>query len=190
MAVFGAPAALEDHALRACLAAVAIQREIQPFAGDIERDDGVALRLRVGLNSGQVIAGEINSGPAGYTAIGEPVVMAQRMESAAPPGGVMISESTGRLLENAAVLRDYELGQIKGTDVPVPAHRLLAVGGVLRKTRGRRGPGGLTHGAASRRSGRRRSDERRSHLRFTAGNGNGPQGFCRNLPGNGGLASQ
>ncbi|KZS61953.1 AAA family ATPase [Mycobacterium pseudokansasii] len=128
MAVFGAPAALEDHALRACLAAVAIQREIQPLAGDIERDDGVALRLRVGLNSGQVIAGEIGSGPAGYTAIGEQVGMAQRMESAAPPGGVMISESTARLVENAAVLGDSELVQIKGTDVPVPAHRLLAVG--------------------------------------------------------------
>lgn len=54
--------------------------------------------------------------------------MAQRMESAAPPGGVMISESTARLVENAAVLGDSELVQIKGTDVAVPARRLLAVG--------------------------------------------------------------
>ncbi|KZS58610.1 hypothetical protein A4G26_13330 [Mycobacterium kansasii] len=88
----------------------------------------MALRLRVGLNSGQVIAGEIDSGPAGYTAIGEQLGMAQRMESAAPPGGVMISESTARLVENAAVLGDSELVQIKGTDVAVPAPRLLAVG--------------------------------------------------------------
>ncbi len=59
MAVFGAPVALEDHALRACLAALEIQREVQDMAADIDRRDGVSLRLRIGLNSGQVIAGEI-----------------------------------------------------------------------------------------------------------------------------------
>ena len=57
-----------------------------------------------GLNSGQVIAGEIGSAPLGYTAIGEQVGMAQRMESVAPPGGVMLSASTARLVDGAAVL--------------------------------------------------------------------------------------
>ena len=57
------------------------------------------LQLRIGLNSGQVIAGEIGSGGAGYTAIGEQVGLAQRMESVAPPGGVMLSASTARLVE-------------------------------------------------------------------------------------------
>ncbi|MDT7722230.1 MAG: hypothetical protein QOE94_3241, partial [Mycobacterium sp.] len=92
-----------------------------------ERDD-VDLQLRVGLNSGQVIAGEIGSGPFGYTAVGEQVGMAQRMESVAPPGGVMLSTSTARLVEDAATLGESELVQIKGADVPVPARRLLGMG--------------------------------------------------------------
>ena len=87
MAVFGAPVALEDHAIRACLAALDIHNETERLAEQVDRDDGVALQLRIGLNSGAVIAGEIGSGPLGYTAIGEQVGMAQRMESAAPPGG-------------------------------------------------------------------------------------------------------
>ena len=91
MAVFGAPVALEDHAIRACLAALGIQEETARLAAEVKERDGVDLRLRVGLNSGQVIAGEIGSGPFGYTAIGEQVGMAQRMESVAPSGGVMLS---------------------------------------------------------------------------------------------------
>jgi len=83
MAVFGAPTALEDHAIRACLAALAIQEEAKRLAVDVRERDGVELLLRVGLNSGQVIAAEIGSGPFGYTAVGEQVGMAQRMESVA-----------------------------------------------------------------------------------------------------------
>ena len=80
------------------------------------------------MNSGQVIAGEIGSTAGGYTAIGEQVGMAQRMESAAPPGGVMLSESTARLVENVVLLEEPELVHIKGADAPVPARRLLAIG--------------------------------------------------------------
>ena len=72
--------------------------------------------LRVGLNSGQVIAGEIGSGALGYTAIGEQVGMAQRMESVAPPGGVMLSASTARLVDGAAALGEPESVRIKGAD--------------------------------------------------------------------------
>jgi len=104
MAVFGAPVALEDHAIRACTAALGVQDEAKRVAVDVQDRDGVDLLLRVGLNSGQVIAGEIGSGPFGYTAIGEQVGMAQRMESVAPPGGVMLSASTARLVDDAATL--------------------------------------------------------------------------------------
>ncbi|WP_293331043.1 adenylate/guanylate cyclase domain-containing protein [Mycobacterium sp.] len=127
MAVFGAPAALEDHALRACLAALGVQGEAKRLAADVERRDGVNLRLRVGLNSGQVIAGEIGSGALGYTTIGEQVGIAQRMESVAPPGAVMLSASTARLVEDAAVLDNPELVRIKGADQPVCAQQLLSV---------------------------------------------------------------
>ena len=128
MAVFGAPVALEDHAVRACLAALGVQEEAKRLAEEVQRRDGVELQLRVGLNSGQVIAGEIGSGPFGYTAVGEQVGMAQRMESVAPPGGVMLSASTARLVDGAAALGEPELVRIKGADKPVAAQRLLGIG--------------------------------------------------------------
>jgi class 3 adenylate cyclase len=127
MAVFGAPVALEDHARRACLAALGIQEDIPRLAAEVQRRDGVDLQLRVGLNSGQVIAGEIGSTALGYTAIGEQVGMAQRMESVAPPGAIMLSDSTARLVEGAAVLGEPQLVRIKGADEAVPARRLLNV---------------------------------------------------------------
>ncbi|HEX3285516.1 MAG TPA: adenylate/guanylate cyclase domain-containing protein, partial [Mycobacterium sp.] len=128
MAVFGAPAALEDHAIRACLAAVGVQEEAKRLAVEVRERDGVDLQVRVGLNSGQVIAGEIGSGSLGYAAIGEQVGMAQRMESVAPPGGVMLSESTARLVEHTVTLAEPEQVRIKGADAPVPARRLVAIG--------------------------------------------------------------
>jgi adenylate cyclase len=127
MAVFGAPIALEDHAVRACRAALDIHKDLKQLASTLETSDEITLELRIGLNSGEVIAGEIGSGPLRYTAIGEQVGMAQRMESVATPGGVMISASTARLVENAAILGDVELVRIKGADDPVPARRLLAI---------------------------------------------------------------
>jgi class 3 adenylate cyclase len=128
MALFGAPVALEDHAIRACLAALDIQTEAARLAAEVQRRDNITLRLRVGLNSGRVVAGEIGSGLTGYAAIGHPVGYAQRMESVAPPGGVMLSEATATLVEHAAVVKDTELVRIKGTDQPVPVRQLLAIG--------------------------------------------------------------
>lgn len=128
MALFGAPVALEDHAFRGCLAALAIQREVGEVAAEVGRRDGVALQLRVGLNSGRVIAGQIGTGSLGYAATGETVGRAQRMESAARPGEVMLSESTVRLVEHAVVLAAPEWLRIKGSDEPVLARRLVAVG--------------------------------------------------------------
>ena len=128
MAVFGAPVSLEDHAVRACLAALGVQEEAKRLAVGVHDRDGVDLRLRVGLNSGQVIAGEIGSGPFGYTTIGAQVGMAQRMEAAAPPGGVMLSQSTARLVDGAAALGEPEMVRIKGAEEPVAARRLLGAG--------------------------------------------------------------
>ena len=134
MAVFGAPIALEDHAVRACLAALAIQQETARLAAEVEDHDGLDLQLRVGLNSGEVIAGEIGSGPLGYTAVGQHVGMAQRMESVALPGGVMLSASTARLVEGAADLGAPEVVHIKGANEPVTAYQLLGIGDRHRAT--------------------------------------------------------
>lgn len=127
MAIFGAPTALEDHALRACLAALGVQEKARRLAAEVGDRDGVNLQLRVGLNSGQVIVGEIGSGALGYTAVGVQVGMAQRMESVAPPGVVMLSESTARLVEQTAVLGAPQTVRIKGAEDAVPARRLLRV---------------------------------------------------------------
>ena len=128
MAIFGAPISLEDHAVRACLAAVGIQEEAKRLAVEVQDRDGVDLRVRVGLNSGQVIAGEIGAGALGYGAIGEQVGMAQRMESVAPPGGVMLSESTARLVDHTVMLAEPEWVRIKGAEEPVPTRRLMGIG--------------------------------------------------------------
>ncbi len=136
MAIFGAPVALEDHAMRACRAALEIHTAIGDLANEVVRQDRVELRLRIGLNSGQVIAGEVGTAATGYTAIGEQVGMAQRMESVAPPGGVMLSESTAALVENSARLADPELVSIKGAPDPVKARRLIDLPSRHGRTRG------------------------------------------------------
>lgn len=127
MAVFGAPVALEDHAVRACLAALGIQEAANRLAVEVRDRDGVDLQMRLGLNSGQVIAGEIGSGSFGYTAVGAQVGMAQRMEAVAPPGGVMLSAATARLVEKYAILGELEMVHIKGSDQPVAGRRLVSV---------------------------------------------------------------
>ena len=83
--------------------------------------------MRVGLNSGQVIAGELGSESLGYTAVGDQVGLAQRMESVVLPGGVMLSVSTARLVDNAAALSDPEMVRIKGAAEAATAHRLLGI---------------------------------------------------------------
>jgi class 3 adenylate cyclase len=127
MAVFGAPVALEDHAIRACRAALGIQEGSAQLADEVKNRDDIDLRLRVGLNSGQVIAGEIGSRSLGYTTIGEQVGKAQRMESVSPPGGVMLTASTAQLVDGVAHLGESEMVHIKGTDEPVAAQRLLGM---------------------------------------------------------------
>lgn len=128
MVLFGAPAALEDNAFRACLAALAIQQEALELAQEVRERDGVTLQLRVGLNSGQVIAGEVGAESSRYVATGETVGFAHRMQSVAPPGGVMLAESTARLVEGRMVVGEPERVRIKGTDTPVRARQLMAIG--------------------------------------------------------------
>jgi adenylate cyclase len=126
MALFGAPIALEDHALRSCLAALAIQSEIKELAERLQKSDGVELHIRIGLNSGEVIVGELGSSPFSFTAVGEHVGMAQRMQSAAAPDTVLLAESVAWLVDGAVVLGEREWVHIKGSADTVPARRLIA----------------------------------------------------------------
>ncbi|MDV3128485.1 AAA family ATPase [Mycobacterium sp. 21AC1] len=127
MALFGAPVALEDHALRACVSALEIQAVTAALAAAVLRRDRVALQIRIGLNSGDVIAGDIGAGPGRYTAVGHPVGLAQRMEAAAPPGGVLCTESTARLVEDITRLGPVKNVRVKGAAAPVQARQLHSV---------------------------------------------------------------
>src|SRR6185369_9378006 len=110
-----------------CKAALGIQEETNRLASDVRERDGIELRVRVGLNSGRVIAGDIGSGSMGYRATGSPLGFAQRMESVAPPGGVALSESTAQLVEDLTVLTEPRWEHIKGADEPVCVRQLLAI---------------------------------------------------------------
>lgn len=127
MAVFGMPYALEDHAVRACAAALRLQDEADSLSTEVWGRDRIHVRLRIGLNSGEVVVGSIGSGSLGDTTIGEHVGLAQRMESVAPAGGVLLSAATSRLVEHCTLLGAPEVLRIKGTDAPVTVRRLLAV---------------------------------------------------------------
>ncbi len=95
MALFGAPIAHEDHAQRACHAALAIQRALVPYSEEIKQRYGIDFRMRIGLNSGTVVVGAIGDDlRMDYTAMGDTTNLAARMETAAEPGSVLVSAST------------------------------------------------------------------------------------------------
>jgi class 3 adenylate cyclase len=129
MALFGAPLAHEDHAQRACHAALSIQKAIAEYGEKVRKDCGVEFRMRVGLNSGPVIVGTIGDDlRMDYTAIGDTTNLASRMETMAAAGTVRVSENTHRLA------RDYfefaSLGEVavKGKERLQPAYELLRAG--------------------------------------------------------------
>jgi class 3 adenylate cyclase len=98
MALFGAPVALEDHARRACYAGLEMQHSVAAYATELRETEGIELALRVGINSGEVIVGDIATADRfTYTAIGHTVGLAQRMEAIAAPGGVYLTGPAARL---------------------------------------------------------------------------------------------
>ena len=133
MALFGAPVALEDHALRAVQAALATQETIAGFAEDLKCQHGVEMRLRIGLNTGVVVVGRIGDDlRMDYTAMGETTNLAARVQSLAEPGTVLITEATQQLV--AGFVRSEPMGRvpIKGLTEPVEIHRVT---GRRRRTR-------------------------------------------------------
>jgi class 3 adenylate cyclase len=133
MALFGAPLALEDHALRAVQGALAIQETIAGFSEELNRQRGVEIRLRIGLNTGAVMVGKIGDNlRMDYTAVGETTNLASRVQSLAEPGTVLITEATQRLV--AGFVQSEPMGRvpIKGLTEPVEIHRVT---GRRRRTR-------------------------------------------------------
>jgi class 3 adenylate cyclase len=117
MALFGAPVAYEDHARRACLAGLHLQASVSAFAAELLRTRDLELRLRVGLHSGEVVAGVVGLGE--YTAVGHAVGMAQRVQALGEPGTVCLSEVTARLVAGDFDLHDLGRFEVKGAASPV-----------------------------------------------------------------------
>src|SRR4029450_7523243 len=145
MALFGAPITHEDHALHPCSAALALQAALQAYADDVRRRHGVTLRLRVGLNAGEVVVRAIgNDLHMDYSAVGQTVHLAARMEQLAPPGSILLTAATLRLVEG--LVRANALGPIpvKGLPGPVEVFELIGTSAIRRRLRAA-ATRGLTH---------------------------------------------
>jgi len=120
MALFGAPVAHEDHAVRACYAALRMQEAINAYAPELLRSHGVSVQIRVGLNSGDVVVRSIGSDlHMDYSAIGQTTHLAARMEQLAPPGAVYATAAVLRLAERHVVARAIGPTPVKGLPSPV-----------------------------------------------------------------------
>jgi len=129
MALFGAPIAHEDHARRACYAALHLQRELAAYAAELRRALGLSFAVRMGLNSGEVVVGQIGEDLGmEYTALGHTVGLAQRVESLAAADRVYLTQHTASLVEGYLALADLGEFQLKGSSTPLRVHELTGVG--------------------------------------------------------------
>jgi class 3 adenylate cyclase/tetratricopeptide (TPR) repeat protein len=129
MVLFGAPVAHEDHARRACYAALLLQKGLAEYAAELRRAEGINLSLRVGLNSGDVVVGTIGEDLGlEYTAIGHTVGLAQRMEQLAEPGRTYLAEDTAALVDGYLALEDLGEFEVKGVSRPLRVYELTGVG--------------------------------------------------------------
>ena len=125
MAVFGIPRLHEDDPVRAVRAADGMREALDVLNAELERDHGVGIRIRIGVNTGEVVAGDPSSGQRLVT--GDAVNVAARLEQAAAPGEVLVGESTYRLVKDAVEVEPVEPLELKGKSERVPAFRLLTV---------------------------------------------------------------
>ncbi len=125
MAVFGIPELHEDDALRAVRAATELRQALAALNEELEQEFGARIGIRVGLNTGEVVAGDGSGGQ--MLATGDPVNVAKRLEEAARTGEILVGEATRRLVENAAILEPREELTLKGKSTAQPAWNVLAV---------------------------------------------------------------
>jgi class 3 adenylate cyclase len=125
MALFGAPIGHEDHAVRACYAALRMQRRVTLYADEIQRGGGTPVQIRVGLNSGEVVVRAIGSDlHMDYTAVGQTTHLAARMEQMAKPGSVLVTGDTLKLAEGYVQVRPLGAVRVKGLDAPTSVYEL------------------------------------------------------------------
>src|SRR5262245_64003701 len=126
MALFGAPIGHEDHAVRACYAAVRMQRRVNVYVDEIQRGGGTPVQIRVGLNSGEVVVRAIGSDlHMDYTAVGQTTHLAARMEQMAKPGSALVTGETLKLAEGYVQVRALGAVPVKGLDTSTPVYELI-----------------------------------------------------------------
>src|SRR5436189_4154824 len=134
MALFGAPLAHEDHAVRACYAGLSVQAAVRRDAEDIRRREGITLQIRVGLNSGEVVVRSIGSDlRMDYSAVGQTTHLAARMEQHATPGSVLITPATFRLAEGYVAVKPVGPIRVKGLPDAIEVYELEGARGARRR---------------------------------------------------------
>ena len=129
MALFGAPLALEDHAVRAAYAALRMQESVRAYAAELPRALGAVISIRIGLNSGDVLVRSIGSDlHMDYTAVGQTTHLASRMEQAAAPGSILITADTAALISGYVVLESLGRVPIKGMSAPMEVFEIVRGG--------------------------------------------------------------
>ncbi len=127
MALFGAPLAHEDHAVRACYAALRMQESVKKYADEVRRSHGAVVKIRVGLNSGEVVVRAIGSDlHMDYTAVGQTTHLAARMEQLAEPGSILLSTATLELAEGYVEVKHLDPLPVKGLLAPVEVCELVS----------------------------------------------------------------
>jgi tetratricopeptide (TPR) repeat protein len=134
MALFGAPLAHEDHAVRACYAALAMQATVKQYAAEVQRTQGVPVQIRVGLNAGEVVVRAIgNDLHMDYSAIGQTTHLAARMEQMAMPGSILMTRAVLGLAEGWVQVTPLGPVPVKGLDAPVEVFELVSASGLRRR---------------------------------------------------------
>jgi class 3 adenylate cyclase/tetratricopeptide (TPR) repeat protein len=129
LALFGAPLAHEDHAVRACYAALRMQETVTRYADDVQRLHGVPVTIRMGLNSGEIVVSAIDSDlHMEYSVVGSTVHLAARMEQMAKPGSILATAHTVKLAEGYVTARPLGGVEVKGLAEPVQVHELTGAG--------------------------------------------------------------
>src|SRR5215471_12931096 len=129
MALFGAPLAHEDHAVRGCYAALRMQESVKRYAEGVRRIEGIPIHIRVGLNSGEVVVRSIGSDlKMDYTAVGQTTHLAARMEQMAMPGSILIAADTLSLTEGFVQVKRLGPVNVKGLTEPVEVYELTGAG--------------------------------------------------------------
>jgi class 3 adenylate cyclase/tetratricopeptide (TPR) repeat protein len=134
MALFGAPIAHEDHAVRACYAALAMQAAVKQYATQVQRSHGVPVQIRVGLHAGEVVVRAIGSDlHMDYTAVGQTTHLAARMEQMAVPGSILLTQAVRSLAEAYVQVTPLGPVSVKGLAAPVAVFELIRASGIRRR---------------------------------------------------------